>query len=962
VPPLVPPPVAPRPSAAHPGRGRAVRGAAAGPGASGGAGRRELAKNFEPAKEEEIYAWWEGQGMFSPDHPDNAARHAGDPFVISMPPPNVTGKLHMGHAMFVTLQDIMTRFQRMRGRPTLWLPGTDHAGIATQMVVEKSLAAQGQDRKEMGREAFVGKVWEWKREYGGFITSQLRRLGASCDWERERFTLDDKLSDAVAEAFVRLHDKGLVYRGTYMVNWSPSLQTAVSDIEVEFSEEQGKLYYFKYPVEGGEEHLPVATTRPETILGDTAVAVNPEDERYRHLVGKRCVVPMSGGRTVPIIADDYVDMEFGTGALKITPGHDPNDWEIGKRVGLEVINIMNKDASMNDKAGKYNGLDRFECRKQLWSDMEAEGLVLRVEDYTNRVPRSQRGGEIIEPLASEQWFVKMGPLAAPALDAVKSGDLRIQPQRFEVIYNGWLEGIKDWCVSRQLWWGHRIPVWYVHDSEEAAAEAVRANQGRGEAYVVARNEAEARERAGPGKVLVQEEDVLDTWFSSGLWPFSTVGWPDEASSDYQRFYPSAVMETGHDILFFWVARMVMMGIEFTGKVPFHTVFLHGLVRDEKGRKMSKSLGNVVDPVDTIAEYGTDALRYTLATGTAAGQDINLSLDRVNANRNFTNKIWNVGKFVEFSLRELSDDEYAALGRRAATVPDRLAELPLAERWAVSCTHALVDKVTGRLEALEMAEAGRLIYDFFWSDFADWYVESAKDRLYGGDEGGRAAALETAAYCYDVLLRVMHPVMPYLTEELWQAMPTAAGLAGKSLMTQAWPGVGLPRDEEAERTYGVLQSVVRSVRNARAEYGVELGKKVPASVCVADGDLRASLAEELSLIALLAKLDAGASSVGALEEGAAAAEGSVELVVAPGVQVVLPMSGLFDAAKEIERLQGQRAKLDKDAAGLRGRLSNPKFVDKAPQKVVDEAKGQLAELEGKMAAIDEKIEAMLQMAP
>jgi len=574
--------------------------------------RKELHKNFDVAREEQLYAWWEEQGFFSPDHPANAQRAAGDPFVVPMPPPNVTGRLHMGHAMFATFQDIMVRFQRMRGRPTLWLPGTDHAGIATQMVVEKMLAKEGVSRLAMGREAFVDRVWEWKREYGGFITMQLRRLGASCDWSRERFTLDEDLSRGVAEAFVRLHDKGLIYRGAYMVNWSPALQTAVSDIEVDFSEEKGKLYFFKYPVAGGSDFLPVATTRPETILGDTAVAVNPNDERYRHLVGKECVVPMSGGRTVPIVADEYVDMEFGTGALKITPGHDPNDWEIGKRLDLPIISIMNRDGSMNEAAGRYAGLDRFKAREALWADMEKEGLVIKVEDYVTRVPRSQRGGEIVEPMVSEQWFVRMQPLAEPALGAVRDGSITILPERFVGIYNGWLENIRDWCISRQVWWGHRIPVWYVHESKEAADAALEANEGRTSTYVVARTQAEAeslaRARHGPGVILTQDPDVLDTWFSSGLWPFSTLGWPGEGAGDLKKYYPTTVLETGHDILFFWVARMIMMGIEFTGQPPFQTVFLHGLVRDEKGRKMSKSLGNVVDPVDTIAEYGCDALR------------------------------------------------------------------------------------------------------------------------------------------------------------------------------------------------------------------------------------------------------------------------------------------------------------------------------------------------------------------
>lgn len=899
-----------------------------------------------------MYQWWESSGYFKPDE-----SATGEPYTISMPPPNVTGKLHMGHAMFATLQDIMTRYQRMRGRPTLWLPGTDHAGIATQMVVEKQLAAEGRDRRSMGREAFEAEVWKWKAEYGGFITQQLRRLGASCDWTRERFTLDAGLSESVLEAFVQLHDKGLVYRGSYMVNWSPGLQTAVSDLEVEYSDEAGTLYFFKYPVADSDDFLPVATTRPETILGDTAVAVHPEDDRYKHLVGREAVVPMSGGRRIRIIADEYVDREFGTGALKITPGHDVNDYEIGKRFDLEIINIMNDDGTLNAAAGSYSGMDRFAARKQLWSDMEGEGLVIKQEPYQMRVPRSQRGGEIVEPLVRDQWFVRMEPLAKPALAAVANGDIRILPDRFEKVYNNWLENIKDWCISRQLWWGHRIPVWYVFDSEAEAAAA-----SFSERYIVAKSEAAAQEAAtekyGEAIVLKQESDVLDTWFSSGLWPFSTLGWPAN-TAEMERYYPTAVMETGHDILFFWVARMIMMGLEFTGQPPFHTVYLHGLVRDEKGRKMSKSLGNVVDPVETIAQYGADALRFTLATGTSPGQDLNLSLDRVNSSRNFTNKLWNAGKFVLFNLDKVDDAEWQRLSSVDLSSPASTSGLALPERWVVSSLHQTVKDMTAAHERFDFGEAGRLLYEFVWNDFADWYIEAAKSRLYGADATQATQTRDVLVYVYDKILKLSHPFMPFITEEMWQATPHT----GAALIAAPWPSAEAAIHTAAAAQFEALQATVRAVRNARAEYGVDLGRKIAAIVRVDDPELRAALQAEAPVLALLAKLDAEQVSFVGAEEGAALAgrEGQIELVVGEGVQVLLPMAGLFDAAKEIERLQKQASKLEKELAGLEARLGNKKFVDKAPEKVVAEVQAEAAQAREQLALIQEKIQKFGQLA-
>ena len=885
---------------------------------------------------------------------------------MAMPPPNVTGKLHMGHAMFVTLQDIMARVARMRGRPTLWLPGTDHAGIATQMVVEKLLAAEGgPDRLALGRDAFEARVWAWKEEYGGAITDQLRSLGASCDWGRERFTLDAGLSGAVGEAFVRLHEDGLVYRGAYLVNWSPGLRTAVSDLEVEYAEEAGTLFTFKYPVEGGgaDDFLPVSTTRPETIPGDQAVAVHPGDARFGHLVGRRAVVPLSGGRTVPIIADEAVDPEFGTGALKITPGHDPADYEVGLRLGLPMTNIMADDGTMNAAAGPaYAGLDRFEARKAIWADLEAGGLGLGAAPHTMRVPRSQRGGEVVEPLVREQWFVRMAPLAEPALAAVRAGEVRLVPARFTATYEQWLTNIRDWCVSRQLWWGHRVPVWYVFPDEAAAAASP---DGRSGTYIVARNEGEARAKAdaehGPCAALRQETDVLDTWFSSSLWPFSTLGWPDTASPDLARFYPTSTLETGHDILFFWVARMVMMGLKLTGRAPFDTIYLHGLVRDASGRKMSKSLGNVVDPREVSATAGTDALRHTLATGSAPGADLNLNPDRLASSRNLTNKLWNAGKFTLAAL----EGGPAAPGLDLRD-PAVVAGLPLAEAWAVSVAHAAADRVTAAHDRLDFGEAGRGVVDHFWGEFADWYVEAAKTRLYGADPAAAATTRAVLTYALETVLALAHPIMPFVTERLWGALPGPDGLAGGSprlpLIASPWPEPGGPIDEAALAHFAALQGLVGAVRNARAEYGVEPGRKVGGAVLrVRDDDARAAISGELGVLCALARLDPDTTTVvaGGGEAGAASGNdaGSVVAVVADGLEAVLPMAGLFDVDKERARLDKQRAKAAALADKAAARLSDPRFASNAPPAVVAEATAAAEEAAQKVAAIDAKIEAL-----
>lgn len=853
----------------------------------------------------------------------------------------------------------------MRGRPVLWLPGTDHAGIATQLQVEKLLIAEGTSREEVGRTEFLKRVWEYKEEQGGAITSQLRSLGASADWTRERFTMDAENCDSVTEAFVRFHEKGLVYRGEYMVNWAPMLKTAVSDLEVEYSEEEGKLYFFKYMIEDSEEFLPVATTRPETIMGDTAVCVNPEDERFKHLVGKNVVVPMSGGRTIPVIADDYVDMEFGTGALKITPGHDPNDYAIGKKADLPIINIMNKDGSLNENAGQYNGLDRFEAREKLWEDMEAEGLVIKVDPHTQRVPRSQRGGEIIEPLVSSQWFVKTEGMGAKALKAVEDGDIKIVPERFNKIWYNWLGDIRDWCVSRQLWWGHRIPVWYVGATGE--------NE-----YIVARNEADARKQAvengHPEDVILrQEEDVLDTWFSSGLWPFATVGWPkneNDPNSDLARFYPGTCLETGYDILFFWVARMAMMGLELTGKSPFNVVYLHGLVRAADGSKMSKTKGNVVDPLETVAEYGADSLRYSLVTGVTPGQDIPLNMDKIAANKSFANKLWNCCKFVtDNALKDASDEEKTSLGVSTPMTKEDFESLPLPEKYIISKCHSLVADVTKEIENYQLGAAGSKIYEFLWDQYADWYIEISKTRLYEGNGGTpeeAQSARKVLVYILDTSLRLLHPYMPYVTEHLWHHLPRASpstDQASHALMLADWPqmddGTPLATDADAISAFECFQALTRSIRNARAEYNVEQGKKISATV-VASGALKEMIEAELKSLVLLAKLDPEQVEVleaGSVEAKAAAAVESVQLVVQDGVEAYLPLAGMIDPEKERKRLERQSVKLAKEIEKLGGRLKSKGFVEKAPPALVEKARAELAELEDQAAKIKASLDAL-----
>jgi valyl-tRNA synthetase len=877
----------------------------------------ELPKAYDfKSTEERIYAMWENGGYFQPHNDPNKPDFDPNvkPFVISIPPPNVTGELHLGHAMFVSMEDLMIRYHRMKGYSTLWLPGTDHAGIATQLMVERQLIKEGTSREEVGREEFLRRTWAWKEEKGGMITRQIRRLGASCDWTRERFTMDAGLSKAVREAFVRLYEKGLIYRGPRLINWSPGLKTAVSDLEVEYSEEPSTLYFFKYMLAGDSgEYIPVATTRPETILGDTAVAVHPEDERYQKFIGKMVVVPMLG-REIPVIADEYVARDFGTGALKITPGHDPNDYEIGHRHGLAIISMLDKSARVNENGGPYAGMDRFEARKKLWADMKSAGLVIKEEPYTLNVPRSQRGGEIVEPMISEQWFVKIQSQAEKGLMAVKNGDIKIVPEHFEKVYFNWLENIQDWCISRQLWWGHRIPVWYCADCGKQTC---------------AREDPTACAHCGSTKIE-QDPDVLDTWFSSGLWPFSTLGWPDQ-TPDLKYFYPTSYMETGYDILFFWVARMIMSGLEFTEEAPFHTVYLHGLIRDEHGQKMSKTKGNVIDPLIVMNELGTDALRFTLLVGSTPGKDSNLSVKKVEANRNFANKLWNAGRFA-----------ISAIAAQEAA-PAEQADWTLADSWIWARAQELIRNVERLFETFQYGQAGQMIYDFLWSDFADWYLEIAKQQLNAG--GARAyRTAETLVRVLDIALRLLHPFTPFVTEEIWGHLRNAISQSALAQMAKDWPEVlmvaSFPEarlyegwEKQKEADFSLVQEIIRAIRNVRAEKNVKPGLKLAATIVDASGIIK----QEAKIVAALANLDESRLTI--LPTLEAKPEGHIALVVA-SVEIYLPLAELVDPEEERARLAKELADAESQIARLE-KLLGSDFANKAPAAVVAKEREKLA---------------------
>jgi valyl-tRNA synthetase len=886
---------------------------------------QEMPKTYDPTiVEQRLYKWWEESGYFIP-----AIDPSREPFVISMPPPNVTGELHLGHAITASLQDLMIRYHRMKGDPTLWLPGEDHASIAAQYVVEKEIAKEGLTRAGLGREKFLERVWDWMHRYRHVIAMQHRRLGTSCDWTRERFTMDEGLAKAVREAFVRLFQDGLIYRGSYLINWCPRCSTALSDLEVEHEEEESKLYYVRYPLQDAEdEHITVATTRPETILGDTAVAVHPDDERYKSLVGRMAILPALH-RPIPIIADETVDPEFGTGAVKVTPGHDPTDYDIGQRHSLGVINIMNDDATLNDNAGPYAGQDRYEARRNLIAELEEVGQLLKVKPYSHALGHCQRCNTVVEPRVSTQWFVRIKPLADPAMEAARDGRIGFVPERFTKVYFNWMESIRDWCISRQLWWGHRIPVWYCDDCGSMSTST--------EETLV------ACQKCGSGKIH-QDPDVLDTWFSSGLWPFSTLGWP-ENTEDLRYFYPTDVMETAYDILFFWVARMIMLGMRMTDQVPFHTVYLHGLIRDEHGQKMSKSKGNVVDPLEVIDQYGADALRFALLTGSTPGNDMKLSLQKVEAGRNFGNKLWNAARFVISNL----DDGYSAKDTRRAAAEWQAnpSALGLPHRWILSRHNRVMGDVTSLIERFQFGEAGRQLYEFLWGEFCDWYIELAKVPLHGEDPTAGKRTQAILAYVLERALRLLHPFMPFVTEETWQHLPHE----GEALILAAWPEPG-HIDVAAEEEMEPIMEMVRAIRNARAEYDVELSREIGATIIA--GKKRDLVASQADMLVRLARIDPARIRI---EDSLVQKPAKALALVVGEYEVFLPLAGLVDIERERARLAVELEKMRGEIARAEKLLGNSEFVSKAPAEVVDKERAKLQAHQQRCSKLEERLKSL-----
>ena len=869
----------------------------------------ELPKIYDPsAVEEKLYKFWNDSGFFHAE-----ADEKKKPFTIVIPPPNVTGQLHMGHAFDETLQDILIRTKRMQGYSALWMPGTDHAGIATQIKVEENLRKEeGLTRYDLGREKFLERVWDWKHKYGNRIISQLKKLGSSCDWERERFTMDEGCSKAVKEVFVNLYEKGLIYKGHRIINWCPHCATALSDAEVEYETQPGKLWHIRYPLADGSGDLIVATTRPETFMGDTGVAVNPDDERYRHLIGKTCILPIMN-REIPIFGDEYVDMEFGTGCVKVTPCHDPNDFEMGQRHGLEQILVFNEDATVNVNGGKYEGMDRYECRKAVVKDLEEGGYLVKIEDHEHNVGTCYRCGTTVEPMTSAQWFVKMAPLAKPAMDVVHDGRVKFVPDRFSKTYLRWMENVHDWCISRQLWWGHRIPAYYCDDCGE---------------MVVAKEDVTVCPKCG-GTHMRQEEDVLDTWFSSALWPFSTLGWP-EKTKELDYFYPTSVLVTGYDIIFFWVARMIFSGMEQMKEEPFKTVYIHGLVRDAQGRKMSKSLGNGIDPLEIIGQYGADALRFTLVTGNSPGNDMRFSTEKVESSRNFANKIWNASRFIQMNL---TIDKTG--------LP---AELALEDKWILSKYNDLVKAVTENIDKYELGLAVQKLYDFIWDNFCDWYIEIVKPRLQDKDDpAANENAQKVLCYVLSGTMQLLHPFMPFITETIWQALPHE----GPSVMVSKWPEYedALHFAVEAEQVETMMDTI-RAIRARRAEMNVPPSKKAQVILLT---DKRAAY-EAGSLF--FAKL-AYASGIEFVEQAPANLESLVSIVT-KGAQVYMPMGELVDFEKERARLQKEKAKVQKDIDFVMKKLNNPGFVAKAPEAVIAQEREKAAKYQELM----EKLEASL----
>lgn len=870
---------------------------------------KELEKQYDPSSfEDRTYKFWVDNGYFHAD-----VKSDKKPYTIVIPPPNITGQLHMGHALDNTLQDILIRYHRMNGYDTLWLPGTDHASIATEAKIVEAMRKEGITKEDIGREKFLERAWEWKKQYGGRIIEQLKKMGSSCDWDRERFTLDEGCNKAVVEVFNNLYEKGLIYRGKRIVNWCPHCLTSISDAEVEYEDQAGHFWHLKYPFADGSGYLELATTRPETLLGDTAVAVNPDDERYKDLVGKMLDLPIVH-RQIPVIADSYVDIEFGTGVVKITPAHDPNDFEVGLRHNLEVIDVMTDDAHIKEGWGKYSGMDRYECRDAIVEDLKAEGALLEVEDYSHNVGTCYRCGTTIEPKVSKQWFVSMKPLAGPAIDAVKNGETKFVPKRYEKTYFHWLENIRDWCISRQLWWGHRIPAWYCDDCGE---------------ITVSRTTPEKCCKCGSTHIH-QDPDTLDTWFSSALWPFSTMGWPDE-TEDFKKYYPTDTLVTGYDIIPFWVMRMMFSGIEQTGKVPFNTVLIHGLVRDAQGRKMSKSLGNGIDPLLVIDEYGADALRFTLATGNSPGNDMRFSDDRVKASRNFANKLWNAARFV---LMYLGDDyDYQELPKN----------LLLEDKWIVSKVNSLAKEVTENLDKFELGIAVQKLYDFIWDVFCDWYIEIAKIRLQGEDENAKNDAKSVLVFVLTYILKLLHPFMPFITEEIYQAIPHDT----ESIMISKWCVYDESlnfADDEAQMEK--IMTAIRAIRNRRAEMNIPPSKKSKVYIETAESAVFEKGVDFVKRLAYANDVEI-AQSYGDL--------GNVVTIITDSAKIYIPLGDLVDFEAEKKRLQKELAAAEDKLAFINKKLSNPGFVNKAPEKVVNQNREDAAKLEEKISAIKKSIE-------
>jgi len=855
-----------------------------------------LPKNYDPKEfEDRLYKFWNDKGYFTPEIDKNKK-----PYTIMMPPPNVTGSLHMGHALNNTIQDILIRWKRMEGYSALWLPGTDHASISTEAKVVEKIKSEGKSKEELGREGFLKEAWAWTDIYGGTIKNQLKKLGVSCDWSRDRFTLDEMLSNAVEEVFVRLYDKGLIYRGDRIINWCPSCHTAISDAEVDHEDAHGFLWHVKYQIKNSDQFITIATTRPETILGDLAVAVHPDDDRYSHLVGKTALVPIID-REIPVIADPYVEMEFGTGALKITPSHDPNDFEVGERHGLGQCVVINEDGFMNSNAAGFEGLERFEARKAVAKALEEMGYLEAVKDHDNAVGHCERCKTIIEPLISKQWFVKMEPLAKPSLEAYYNGELRFIPERFGKVYTHWLENIKDWCISRQLWWGHRLPVYYCDDCGE---------------IIVSREKISKCSKCDSTNIR-QETDTLDTWFSSALWPFSTLGWPED-TEDMDYFFPTDVLVTGYDIIFFWVIRMVFSSLEQTGELPFKDVFLTGLVRDSLGRKMSKSLGNGIDPLELIEEYGADALRFTLVTGNTPGNDMRFYTERVEASRNFANKLWNATRFVMMNLDDDTEDY---------TIDSK--ELEPEDKWIITRLNKVMGDVKTNLDKYELGLAAQRVYDFIWEDYCDWYIEMTKTRLYGEDKTSRKTAQQVLVSVLRDTLKLLHPFMPFITEEIWQHLPGRSD----ALIMEAWPKQDSDSlFEEAEKSIEFIKSAIKGIRNARAEMNIVPSRKAGLIFVTEDESLKEIISQSEKKFRTLASAD----SITFTSDKSGFGEGFVSVVL-DGCEVFLPLADLIDFDKELERLEKEKAKLEDEIKRVDAKLSNQGFVAKAPSKVVDEEK-------------------------